>query len=427
MRFRQNESLMITINFTIALTRVFCRIKMVSARGKKKSANSNIIPEEDKAAENGLPKSHSDSLTVDEIEPNEDAQSDDEQGRIISYQARSIDEDAQSDEEQGRNEEGDEKLDDEHGRNAVSGEESEKGEEVYHEDYSMPGTGTNGDNKAELGGNHLFEDDEIGDQEEDDEGPFDHDSEDRVPDEFVVSEEEATEEDDMDDDDDEDSEEDATEEDEVTVEEVHNKVSEEGKKVKNDKDDAKFKQDGSEAKKNGSERSGANSKNIKQSNKKGMKKMVQASRSKKVDSEDKPESSRKTKATKRVQSMGMIFMCTSETKKDCYKYKVLGLPGSKKDAVEKIYTGMRLFLYDIDLKLMYGIYKAAAPGGYNIEPKAFKGQFPSQVCLTFNGLLRPMVCYNIFILSFTIFRTVINSCKLVVYPSMNPLKENIFE
>ncbi|KAL0369816.1 UNVERIFIED_CONTAM: hypothetical protein Sangu_0299700 [Sesamum angustifolium] len=73
---------------------------------------------------------------------------------------------------------------------------------------------------------------------------------------------------------------------------------------------------------------------------------------------------------------------SSKTKDDCYQYRVLGLPESKKAIVEKIYTGMRLFLYDIDLKLMYGIYKAVGPGGYNIEPKAFKSQFPSQVRFT---------------------------------------------
>ncbi|XP_057953433.1 uncharacterized protein LOC131147840 [Malania oleifera] len=95
----------------------------------------------------------------------------------------------------------------------------------------------------------------------------------------------------------------------------------------------------------------------------------------------KPESSTK-KAKKRVEGSGMIFMCSSKTKKDCYRYKVLGLPASKKDVVSKVYKGMRLFLFDIDLRLMYGIYKATAPGGYNIEPKAFKSVFPSQVRFT---------------------------------------------
>lgn len=100
------------------------------------------------------------------------------------------------------------------------------------------------------------------------------------------------------------------------------------------------------------------------------------------EGKDKPEPSRKnSSAKKKANSMGMIFMCNSETKKDCYRYKVLGLPANKKETVEKIYKGMRLFLYDIDLKLMYGIYKAAGRGGCNIQPKAFKSQFPSQVSL----------------------------------------------
>ncbi|XP_058099282.1 uncharacterized protein LOC131243749 [Magnolia sinica] len=94
---------------------------------------------------------------------------------------------------------------------------------------------------------------------------------------------------------------------------------------------------------------------------------------------DKPESSAAGKDSKRAESMGLIFMCSSKTKQDCYRYKVLGLPASKKDIVAKAYEGMRLFLFDIDLKLLYGIYKAAGPGGYNIEPKAFKSAFPSQV------------------------------------------------
>ncbi|RWR81613.1 Dev_Cell_Death domain-containing protein [Cinnamomum micranthum f. kanehirae] len=95
---------------------------------------------------------------------------------------------------------------------------------------------------------------------------------------------------------------------------------------------------------------------------------------------DKPETSTAAgKASEGAESMGMIFMCNSKTKGDCYHYKVLGLPASKKEKVLKIYKGMRLFLFDIDMKLLYGIYKAAGPGGYNIEHKAFNSAFPSQV------------------------------------------------
>ncbi|KAK6935845.1 Development/cell death domain, partial [Dillenia turbinata] len=97
---------------------------------------------------------------------------------------------------------------------------------------------------------------------------------------------------------------------------------------------------------------------------------------------DTPRSSKKRKSSKKVKSMGMIFMCSSKTKDDCYHYKVLGLPASKKEMVLTVYKGMRLFLFDTDHRLMHGIYRAAGPGGYNLEPKAFKSAFPSQVRFT---------------------------------------------
>lgn len=65
-------------------------------------------------------------------------------------------------------------------------------------------------------------------------------------------------------------------------------------------------------------------------------------------------------------------MCSLEIKKDCYRYKVLGLFVGKKDFVLKIYKGMRFFLFDLDLRMMYGIYKVVVFGGYNIEFKVFK-------------------------------------------------------
>lgn len=112
------------------------------------------------------------------------------------------------------------------------------------------------------------------------------------------------------------------------------------------------------------------------------KKVVKEDTQKVVDANNNPGPSEKSKSSERTDSMGMIFMCSSETKKDCYRYKVLGLPAGKKDNVLKIYKGMRLFLFDVDQRMMYGIYKAAGPGGYNIEPRAFNRQFPSQVRFT---------------------------------------------
>ncbi|XP_034687723.1 uncharacterized protein LOC117916029 isoform X2 [Vitis riparia] len=122
------------------------------------------------------------------------------------------------------------------------------------------------------------------------------------------------------------------------------------------------------------ERNSTKKKKVIKTKKTSKKKTLEDTSAKATKEADKPESSKK-----KADSFGMIFMCSSKTKKDCYHYKVFGLPASKKQVVQKIYKGMRLFLFDFDLRLMYGIYKATGPGGYNIEPKAFKSSFPSQV------------------------------------------------
>lgn len=78
---------------------------------------------------------------------------------------------------------------------------------------------------------------------------------------------------------------------------------------------------------------------------------------------------------------GLVFLCSSSTLRECFHFRVLGLPAAQREVVERVVPGTKLFLFNFDTKELFGVFEAASRGGLNLVPEAFvesKGTYAAQ-------------------------------------------------
>jgi len=85
---------------------------------------------------------------------------------------------------------------------------------------------------------------------------------------------------------------------------------------------------------------------------------------------------------------GFIMLCNSRTEEECLSRNLFGDLARRLADLQEIQPGDLGFLLNYEMDELLGIFIAASPARFHIEPKAWKGRFAAQVRVELLGPLQ---------------------------------------
>jgi len=76
---------------------------------------------------------------------------------------------------------------------------------------------------------------------------------------------------------------------------------------------------------------------------------------------------------------GEVLSCTESSEEECFRRLLFATNKVYAPGVMKIKKGYSLFLFNLDSKKLYGVFRATSDASLNIEPEAWGGKYPFQV------------------------------------------------